>query len=521
MKRLFRITLLFLVGSAFAQHAGGTLEDAQTLAGGKSLRGTTTLSTPLSATYSDSGKQTISGDNTFSGTTTIGNLCRSTNGEIDVVACYGADPTGTNDSTTALNEAFATPSNNTRYIPSGTYKISGTLNIDTRYRVLGEPNKTVIQAASGFRGIMADIVSTYAQTSFVLGGMDGLYFECDSNASVGILYGGSGTYTIYGYSTRDTEIRHCTTANAQVRQNAWELSWYNVGFNNGGTDGIQVLDQSNMGENLNCHSCDISNNAGNGVTMGPSTHGFTHHFNCFACSFDYNGAWAIQNQTATTGESIVTLEGGQIETVSSTEKWIQNYGRLTGNGLVAIVDSGTAPTYVLDNENYFTANGGRYIQGPATNIFNASQTGNTSCISAVGLQTMCASYVDPQGYYASSGGYNNWQKVTLAMKAAAGSEATPPNCVSGWTCSPDYGVINFTAGRRGTATGDILSISWTHSSFRLHVCTVQTYDQTAKAVVISILQDGMAANNSETSVVLYAAKALTPSHRYNVYYACR
>jgi hypothetical protein len=324
---------------------------------------------------------------------------------IDVVASYGADPTGSNDSTSALNNAFANSSNATRYIPAGIYKISSTLTIDPRYKVLGAPGfssasragTTTIWAVTGFSGPMANVIATSAQTSVIGGGMDGLFFDCGRHASVGILYGGSATSTVYGYMTSNTVAHNCTTAGAQVGQNSWLLSWFNVGFQGNGGDGLQVLDQINMGENLNCHACDISNNGGNGVTLGPATHGFTHHFNCIACSFNYNAAWGIQNQTATSGESIVTVVGGQIETAGATQKWVQNFGRMTLDGVVTIDDRGSGPRYLIDNENYFDANGGRFIQGPATSIMNPGQTGFTSCLAAIGLQAMCSQFIDPTG----------------------------------------------------------------------------------------------------------------------------
>ena len=152
------------------------------------------------------------------------------------------------------------------------------------------PYSSIIQAAVGFSGTMAKIVSTYAQTSVILGGMEGLFFDCAAHASVGGLYGGDAVLTTYGYRTTDTVFHNCTTAGAQVGANAWLLSWFNVGFQGNGGDGLQVLDQLNEGENLSCYSCTFSNNTGNGLTMGPATI-IQHDFHCHGCSFDTNGGW--------------------------------------------------------------------------------------------------------------------------------------------------------------------------------------------------------------------------------------
>lgn len=345
--------------------------------------------------------QTITGTKTFTGSTTIGLLCRSSQGEIDVVACYRADPTGKGDSTAALNAAFSNSSKATRYIPAGTYKISGTLNVDTRYRVLGAANTTTIQAAVGFRGTMANVVSTTAQSSVILGGMEGLFFDCQGNASVGVLYGGSDIYKTYGYRTTDTVMHNCTTAGSQVGANAWLLEWINVGFQGNGGDGLQVLDQDNMGEDLNCHGCSLSNNGGNGLTMLSAT--ITQHdFHCYSCAFDTNGLWAIQNQTATSGDSVITLDGSYI---FQQAKWIKNFGRMTINGAFFNDgdDSGILG-YLIDNEGYLATFGGRWVNQGKGTVFNRSQSGFTTCLATIGAQSACNTYVDPTG---NTSGLNN------------------------------------------------------------------------------------------------------------------
>ena len=323
---------------------------------------------------------------------------------IDVAACYGADPTGINDSTAALNKAFGADGTNTRYLPPGTYKISGTLVIDTRYKVTGAGNETHVQASPGFTGILANVVSTYAQTSVVLGGMDGLFFDCQGTAAVGVLYGGHRKFTVYGYQTSNTVMHNCRTAGAQVGANSWGLAFYNVGFQGNRGVGFEMLDEFNMGENISCYSCNISNNH-IGIVMGPSTQGFAHNFFCYGCAIDFNSSWGIQNQNATTGDSIVGLYGGHFETAGPGQRWIQNFGRMHISGSMMSEDTGTAPSYLIDNENYLVWESGRDAPNAAPATLNPAQHGFTHCIAVVGLGAAnCTTFLDAGSALSKPGG---------------------------------------------------------------------------------------------------------------------
>jgi hypothetical protein len=323
---------------------------------------------------------------------------------IDVAACYGADPTGISDSSAALNKAFSAHGTGERYIPPGTYKVSSTLLIDTRYKVTGAGNETHIQAGPGFTGTLANVVSTYAQTSVVLGGMDGLFFDCQGTAAVGVLYGGHHRLTVYGYQTSNTVMHNCRTAGAQVGANSWGLAFYNVGFQGNRGVGFEMLDQFNMGENISCYSCNISNN-NIGIVMGSSTRGFAHDFFCYGCAIDFNSSWGIQNQTATSGDSIVGLYGGHFETAGPSQRWIQNFGRMHISGSMMSEDTGTAPSYLIDNENYLVWESGRDAPNAAPATLNPAQRGFTHCIAVVGLSAAnCTTFLDAGSTLSNPGG---------------------------------------------------------------------------------------------------------------------
>lgn len=61
---------------------------------------------------------------------------------------FGADPSGTTDSTTALQNAIDAADGGTLFIPAGQYKITSELNITTSTSIVGEFSKTTILLAS-------------------------------------------------------------------------------------------------------------------------------------------------------------------------------------------------------------------------------------------------------------------------------------------------------------------------------------------------------------------------------------
>jgi hypothetical protein len=362
----------------------------------------------------------------------------SIGGPIDVVSCYGADPTGVADSTTALNNAFAAATNNARYLDPGTYKISGNLKIDTRYKVIGAANRTVIQSTSAFTGTMATITGTTVTPNVIGGGLDGIVFDCNSAATVGVLYGGNATFTNYGYQTSNSFIRGCKNAGVQIGENAWELSFYNVGFFANLGDGLQQLDGVNEGENINCHSCDFSNNGKNGLTMMSSlTSG--HDFHCFGCSFDNNGGWGVQNQTATSGESVVTLNGSHIEETAvapAAAKWVQNFGRMTVNSSYLLDGRSSAAPYLIDNEGFLTWEGGRATQ-IGTVYFNPIQTGVTTCISVLGPWAGCTTIIDAYGQTEAfrDAQFSGYVMPNRLIQTAAKTYAGSCTMTGGTTCT--------------------------------------------------------------------------------------
>jgi hypothetical protein len=266
--------------------------------------------------------------------------------------------------------------------------------------------------------------------------MDGLFFDCQGRASVGVLYGGHPKLTVYGYETSNTVMHNCVTAGAQVGANSWGLVFYNVGFQGSPGAGFQMLDQFNMGENINCYSCNISNN-NIGVVMGPSTRGFAHDFFCYGCAIDFNSNWGIQNQNATSGDSIVGVYGGHFETAGPRQRWIQNFGRMQISGTMMSEDTGAAPSYLIDNEDYLVWESGRDAPNSAAATLNPAQRGITHCIAVVGLGAAnCTNFLDAGAHLSNPGGLvidgyitaNRWQQPAESSYAGKCAMSAGTTC---------------------------------------------------------------------------------------------
>ena len=59
------------------------------------------------------------------------------NDVVDVVADFGADPTGVADSTSAIQNAVTAATGKQLVFPAGTYKVSSTINLPTDIRITG------------------------------------------------------------------------------------------------------------------------------------------------------------------------------------------------------------------------------------------------------------------------------------------------------------------------------------------------------------------------------------------------
>jgi hypothetical protein len=102
---------------------------------------------------------------------------------------FGADPTGTTDSTTAIqnaiNYAMAATNGlpNTVYLPAGTFKITANLNITKAIWIRGESKQTTtISIVSGTASTVFSVYTGLGNTNQILGGgISDMILECNSN----------------------------------------------------------------------------------------------------------------------------------------------------------------------------------------------------------------------------------------------------------------------------------------------------------------------------------------------------
>lgn len=107
----------------------------------------------------------------------------------DVVSVmdFGADPTGTNDSTTAIQNAINAAQGSSLLVPSGTYLISGTLLVSGPISILGEGiSNTVLLKKTGSSGHILDALSTTLKTDILI---QDISFNVNSvDSGIGVQY---------------------------------------------------------------------------------------------------------------------------------------------------------------------------------------------------------------------------------------------------------------------------------------------------------------------------------------------
>lgn len=128
---------------------------------------------------------------------------------------------------------------------------------------------------------------------------------------------------------------------------------------------------SNSGENITLLDSSVLNNVGVGLFVGT---GLLVNFNLVNTSFDFNHSWAVQNGT-TASQNAVSLVNGYIV---QPNYWIQNYGRMTLDGVYATDGSASGTLgYLIDNEaETFTVTGGQFFNGGSGTTLNSAGVGS-------------------------------------------------------------------------------------------------------------------------------------------------
>ena len=333
--------------------------------------------------------------------TTAGTLATRMEGRLDLVADFGADPTGVADISAALNAAIAT--GKPIYVPAGTYLLSG----------------SVIETASNQIDLTcADPIATTINLSGTLGVSTGTTTAPRfSVEKCGITFSGSGNISL-------SQTNCCNSPQT--------AAYFDRNY-------FQVLGTStaNPAINLNTYSASsITNNFAQ--TNGSSTILFELSGNSINTQFVGND---FQNANATTGNTGVYLTGGTGAGIQGT-RFVSNhiigYGndisigsnvatvQLSNNMLdqgqkYALFVSGSNISDIRANNNYMVTVGaansglsGAYIGGAsnvilADNFIGATNSGNY----AVDLSTALTYNVVLSGNTVLNGGVYNPNNINL------------------------------------------------------------------------------------------------------------
>jgi hypothetical protein len=265
---------------------------------------------------------------------------------------FGADPTGTTNSTAAILAANAACTNGARlYFPRGTYLWSGVINITTQGSWYGDGNLSVLQAINSTSTIsivgefsqftISDIYifgsnstpGSYVGTGVQIGGSDFNGFACLNN--VGIRYFAVG-------------VRLAASLLTTISKSL--ISYCGVGID------FNAFNSSMFNTTTTISGCDISN----------------------CDTYGINSSYVPKNNLQ------VRILGGAIENncVSNTSLYAQaKLNNIYGLVIEGVYSEGSSPvTYDLSGCSGVTASG-CYIQNPkiafyASNLYSALFSGN-------------------------------------------------------------------------------------------------------------------------------------------------
>jgi hypothetical protein len=245
------------------------------------------------------------------------------------VVDYGADPTGVNDSTAAIQDAlnaaaaladlmtysgvgnisfFAAPK---VLFPSGTYLVSSQLTVNKYVQVSTQGVASIVTSmASGYLIQFAGAGGSFTQHQMykLISGDLHLVNTNSANTAAALLLGGTTATNGDCYEAEINSVFISGFNNSHVYgNNCWGINWvgctFTAGTNNAGASPIQTLSAvSNSGERLTYIGCVFGNNATavfNNVIIGLE-------YSFISCSFDYNTGTAnfFYSTNNTTGHII-------------------------------------------------------------------------------------------------------------------------------------------------------------------------------------------------------------------------
>lgn len=329
---------------------GGTGQSAYT--NGQILMGRTSDGVLVKGTITPGGGVLITNG---AGTVTI-----STPGIYNVVADFGADPTGVIDSTTTIQAGidFVQTNHATLYFPPGTYKITAKLNFKCLpgwgMQGSGMGQVTILQYTDNIPIFDMGIIAASSLTKYFLDGLSFDYHNLqtgNTNANC-ILYSGEA------FQGRVTNIEFVGGYRgiyvAAGVNRPWGTSWDNLFWNRNVT-GCAMDTTAGLGDTPNNHYGRLAVDATNMTTDIFSLHGydstiatievFTSPNSIRVLSFAINAIFAIgtikletYSFTGTTGlQGIINITHGSLITIDNI--WLGNTSTITmSSGYVSLIN---------------------------------------------------------------------------------------------------------------------------------------------------------------------------------------
>ncbi len=295
--------------------------------------GSTWKSTGL--TFGTTGTEKLPDGSTWSNTGLLGaTITKSTiNGSLNVVL-YGADPTGTTDSSTAIQNAMNAAVSNgfeSVYFPPGKYLTNTT--IDWSPYVQGWTDGSVLWETTSTTNTALIIIdtkygnTTNGETQTVFDG-NFEFFQNTTNANLACFYigdatGGSG-YGATWINLKNIEIKDFSYG-VQFGNQTYGITFDHVYFRLNSIVFYTVANLANFGEKITCFDCVFDTDSEIASLNSPG------EFIFLGGSFDYMGSWSSN------------ITGSNLKFIGSHFEWnsantLFNYGSSGANTYVSFVN---------------------------------------------------------------------------------------------------------------------------------------------------------------------------------------
>lgn len=309
------------------------------------------------------------------------------NGAVSNILDFGADSTGTNDSTTAIQAAidYAGTTGGSVYIPTGEYVITDTLdltNLDHAIQIYGDGDQSRIIATVAFNGAAIEIgnVPQGPNVSLMSVEISSLYFRSDSSTGSGILVNGAARpiisdVFIYGFDTSGycgLEIVDCYGGNFQnviTQANdigikitaSQENNFQNVQAFTTKTTGVFITRTlANSGNYNNFYGLWCENNIGQDIV-------------CETSGNLFSGGWCEGSQTTT---SVVEIKNNAYDSLTINNVF-DNFYLTGGVGSIPLTDSSNAQG-VTFKSCWFARSGTHFIKSSSADNFINNRFSSTA-----------------------------------------------------------------------------------------------------------------------------------------------